>query len=132
MTATEIVDGVWVGDLTAAHFWQGPKLCVREQVAPEYSFNSLHDKRVSFSYGKVSRLMLDETAIWIDEQLVEGRLVLIHCSGGLHRSPLVVVWWLHTRKNMTIEEAYALVQSLRPEVERRDHWLKGIKVNNGE
>lgn len=43
----------------------------------------------------------------------ENRKVLIHCSAGRSRSATVIISWLITRRGLTYEDAYKLVNSRR-------------------
>ncbi len=49
--------------------------------------------------------------------------MLVHCEEGCERAPLVIAWFLKTRRAMTLDEAYALLKSRRPIVEDRRRWL---------
>ena len=58
-----------------------------------------------------------------DDGLARGLRVLVHCEEGCERAPLVVAWFLKTRRAMTLDEAYELLKSRRPIVEDRRRWL---------
>lgn len=74
--------------------------------------------------NKASRTALDLCATVIDSILVRGAPILVHCAQGIERGPLTVAWFLHTRRGMTIDQAYDWVIAHRPQVERRDlAWL---------
>lgn len=49
--------------------------------------------------------------------------VLVHCGGGIERSPLAVAWYLFRKCGMTFEEAYDLVKMKRPIAQDRRAWL---------
>jgi len=49
--------------------------------------------------------------------------VLVHCWQGLERSPLTLVYWLMTRQDMTVAQAYAHVKQRRAVYDRRA-WLR--------
>jgi protein-tyrosine phosphatase len=66
---------------------------------------------------------LESTAALIDHALHLGLRVLVHCEEGCERAPLTVVWFLHRRRGMTLEEAYTLMRRQRPIVEDRRRWL---------
>lgn len=53
--------------------------------------------------------------------VTEGKRALVHCSGGVSRSPSVVIAYLIMHYNQTYEEAFNLVKRVRP----------GIKPNKG-
>jgi protein-tyrosine phosphatase len=64
-----------------------------------------------------------EAADVIADALSRGARVLVHCEEGCERAPLVVAWFLVTRRAMTMDSAYALLQSRRPFVQDRRRWL---------
>ena len=51
--------------------------------------------------------------------------VIVHCYAGMERSALTCVWYLVKYNNMSIDDAYELVQKARPIVLDRRSWLKG-------
>ena len=67
---------------------------------------------------------LDIAAENIESALRTHGRVLVHCAGGIERSPLTVAWFLYRKRGMTWEEAYSLVTTKRPQAQRRDAWLE--------
>ncbi len=53
----------------------------------------------------------------IDNLLESGLNVLVHCMEGRERSPWVVAVYLHIKKNMTMDDAFKLIKSKRPEID---------------
>ena len=70
------------------------------------------------------RATLDSTAGLIDAALALDQRVLVHCEEGSERTPLVVAWFLHTRRKMSLEAAYNLLKRKRPIVRDRRKWLE--------
>ena len=66
---------------------------------------------------------LDLVAREIEERMQAKKRTLVHCLGGMERSPLAVVWWLHKYRNMGLNDAYKLVKEKRPVVMDRLEWL---------
>jgi len=52
-----------------------------------------------------------------------GRKVVGHCHMGMERSVLAVAWWLHSYKNMSLDEAYELIRQKRPVALDRREWI---------
>ena len=52
-----------------------------------------------------------------------GRKVVVHCHMGMERSVLAVAWWLHSYKNMSLDEAYELIRQKRPVALDRREWI---------
>jgi protein-tyrosine phosphatase len=119
----EIVERLFVGDMADAQ--NAPPdffvLCVLEARPPGEPQNATW---IPFlENGKANHAQLDIIATVIDRQLQSGKRVMVHCGAGIERSPLCAVWYLHTKKAMSIDEAYKLVMSKRPIVQDRRIWL---------
>lgn len=67
---------------------------------------------------------LEVAASAIEYGLGQGKSVLIHCSAGIERSPLCVVWYLHTRFNVSLDVAYSYVMEIRDIALDRRSWIK--------
>ena len=52
-----------------------------------------------------------------------GSKVVVHCHMGMERSVLAVAWWLHSYKNMSLDEAYGLIRQKRPIALDRREWI---------
>ena len=54
----------------------------------------------------------------------EDDKVLVHCHGGMDRSPFIVAMYLHEHKDMEPMEAYEFVKSKRKETFIHDDWMR--------
>ena len=52
--------------------------------------------------------------------------VVVHCYAGMERSALTCVWYLCTYNNISMDDAYELVQKVRPVVLDRRSWIDGV------
>ena len=57
--------------------------------------------------------VLTDAVAWIDEQLADGRTVLVHCAKGRGRSATVLAAYLMRERGMTFDEANELLHSKR-------------------
>lgn len=71
-----------------------------------------------------SKDQLNACAEAIESSLDTGKDVLVHCWVGMERSPLAVAWFLHKKRGMTMDDAYNLIISKRPFVQRRDFLIR--------
>ena len=115
---SEIIAGLFVGDLQDAQKFEGTIITVLPDL-PEGE--PPHAIQMPFLAEGV--VTLDKTAALIEDELARGHRVLVHCEEGCERAPLVVAWFLKTKRGMTIDEAYGLLKSRRPIVEDRRRWL---------
>ena len=115
---SEIIANLFVGDLQDAQRFEGMIISVLPDV-PEGE--PAHAIQIPFLAN--GRATLDSTAALIDAALERGLRVLVHCEEGCERAPLVVAWFLKTRRGLTLDEAYALLKRRRPIVEDRRRWL---------
>lgn len=76
-------------------------------------------------YTNTVKKTLNKLATLIDKTMTDDDTtkVVVHCAMGMERSPLTVVWYLHNYQDMSLDEAYKMVQAARPiAVDRRD-WI---------
>jgi predicted protein tyrosine phosphatase len=114
----EIIANLFVGDLQDAARFDG----IIISVLPEL-LESEPRRAIVMPFMANGRATLDSTAAVIDAALERNQRVLVHCEEGCERAPLVVAWFLKTRRGMTLDEAYALMKSRRPIVQDRRRWL---------
>jgi protein-tyrosine phosphatase len=124
--ADEIVKNLFLGDWMDAMKWHSElsetvpspvgRLCLNKVV-------DVLDAVEPNGNGHVKTATLDTLADVIDVYLKSGCKVLVHCRGGMERSPLTIAWYLMRYKNMSIHEAYDLLQSKRHVVLRKLNWV---------
>ncbi len=115
---SEIIAGLFVGDLQDAQRFDDAIISVLPDVPEGEPRDAIH---MPILLNGIATL--ESTAALIDHSLKIGRRVLVHCEEGCERAPLVVAWFLKTRRGMTLDEAYALLKSRRPIVADRRRWL---------
>ena len=114
----EIIANLFVGDLQDAAKFDGIIICVLPEL-----LESEPRRAIWMPFLANGRATLDSTAALIDAALERNQRVLVHCEEGCERAPLVVAWFLKTRRGMTLDEAYTLMKSRRPIVQDRRRWL---------
>lgn len=128
----EIIPNLYLGELLDANFvsCRGDKDWVIITVTDYWLPMSMVSSAIFIRITKIERPeiranmnALNKVAKLIDKLLKEGKKVLVHCGAGIERSPLCVAWYLHTKKKMTIADAYELIWLKRPSVLYRGDWL---------
>jgi hypothetical protein len=115
---SEIIPGLFVGDLQDAQKFDGTIISVLPD-APEGE----PPNAIQMPFLAEGVVTLDRTAALIDDELARGHRVLVHCEEGCERAPLVVAWFLKTKRGHTLDQAYALLKRRRPIIEDRRRWL---------
>jgi len=130
--ASRIIEGLYVGDTADAHRIYENHLAdviinVLERPRPDE--RTPHEIWIPFlqehhGHVGVRRKQLKNVAKIIDENLQQGKIVLLRCGQGKHRSPFAAMYFLHTRRGLSWEDAYALVKQKRPETSDALRWAK--------
>lgn len=132
MTANEIIKNVWVGDIDDARKWDGNKICVLESYPRDYlqRKNSLlipilSDKHEHLEDEDAEVMMenIELVSSIIQNHIMSGEKVLVHCLGGMERSPLAVTWYLHKNAGIGLNDAFDYVKKKRPQALNRIQWL---------
>ncbi len=141
MTANEIIKNVWIGDIDDARVWKGNKICVLEKYPVDYTQREHSllipilsrvvenvtptNKREMIKDEDAQVLMenIDLVSTIIQNHIMEGEKVLVHCIGGMERSPLAVTWYLHRNAGVPVTDAFDYVKTKRPQALNRIQWL---------
>ena len=132
----QILERLWVGDIDDA--LSIPKAWKNINVAFEHLRMLPNATYLPFMLPEgdldlsINGFLLDMVMDVIETSLSAGETVLVTCNMGQERSPLAVVWYLYRRKGMTIDEAYKLVKSKRPEIYDRREWLAPLLQDKRE
>ena len=114
----KILEGLFLGDVNDAEL-------------RSYKFDSIYDIRRwipldEFEDVRIEADLLDALAVLIHEERKQLKNILVYCTAGLERSPLVVAWYLctypenHGVKNL--KQAYDFIGKRR-NVLPRDCWV---------
>ncbi len=68
---------------------------------------------------------LDFIVSHIEYHFATNRSLLVHCKGGVERSPLAVAAWLRNYRKIPLDDAYEYIKMKRSVVEDRRYWLNG-------
>ncbi len=132
MTANEVIKNVWVGDLEDAKVWEGNKICVLEKYPEGYTKHKnsilipiLSQEHIHLEQEDAEVLMenIDLVSSIIQNHIMAGEKVLVHCMGGMERSPLAVTWYLHKNAGVSVTDAFDYVKTKRPQALNRIQWL---------
>jgi len=134
MTANKIIHDIWVGDLEDAKVWDGNILCVLESLPEDEPKQALLIPILKSPHEHLEDV--DAEAIMPNLELIAHVIqnhvdsktkLLVHCMGGMERSPLALTWYMHERKGMEFSDAYDYVKLKRPQALNRIQWLNITK-----
>ena len=132
----EILTNLYLGDAEDALTFDGTIICVQQNIPweePDHAYwipiirtdkpVTTQNEHIASAGVKITILphQLDMVARLISEK--RDKPILVHCRGGMERSPLAVMYYLHHYVDMTWNEAYDFVKSKRPETQNRLSWL---------
>jgi len=69
--------------------------------------------------------ILRETGKLIVSATLKNR-ILLHCLGGMDRSPFLAAIYLHLKHNISLNRAYSIVESKRPQTIVHYDWVKSF------
>jgi len=128
---SQITECLFLSGMKPAGSFAGDRLCVHEHGAlysePHIQVSILTKRPnsgVDRSGAVASIEKLDEAAAIIDSYVKQNKRLLIHCFGGMERSPLTLAWYfVKSGQFKTLDEAYVFLKSKRPVVCDRTFWL---------
>jgi protein-tyrosine phosphatase len=118
----EIAPGVFLGGWQDAVAFKGTRFCVldeRPEDMPPATHLPIYDEAKDAPLVK----NLDRVADGVDAAHRANEPVLLFCGHGVRRSPLAAAWYLHRYQNLSLDEAYARIQAVRPKVETAQEWI---------
>ena len=135
--ADKILGSIYLGDKDDAPKFEGEIICVLQDIPKGEPKEALwipivrssttltEDQLVIEQDTDVyaQRSNLDLIARILEENWEENIKTLVHCIGGIERSPLAIVYWLQKYHSFTFNTAYERVQKIRPQVQNRLIWL---------
>ena len=130
-TVSGITDRIFLGDMIAGETFEGSRLCVHEDgvkySGPAYVLPILIRKpnsKLDRSGAIASTLALEAGSTMINFCHGNKIPLLVHCHGGVERSPLLIAYYLVNHWGMPgYEAAYQYIKSIRPVVSDRRMWL---------
>lgn len=129
--ATHVLCQLYLGDRLAAARFEGSRLCVSED-PPDYVGEFYHvpllarapNSTLDRSGAIVSLAGLEAIVGMISDHMLRQAPLIVHCVGGVERSPLAVAWYLWvTAAYPSLETAYEYLKRIRPVVVDRRQWI---------
>lgn len=126
---SNILGPIWVSSwLGAKDFKDGKRICVHHDTSLVLDYHMpillTRPDDADRNKGAMANLkQLDLLGNIIDSCIDADEPLLIHCKGGVERSPLTLVYYLVKFLKWDIDTAYEHIKIIRPVVEDRRTWL---------
>jgi hypothetical protein len=120
---SEIAPGVFVGGWKDAAPFRGTRFCVLDEADPQLP-PSTHIPIYREETKRVDRKNLDRLAEAVRRARDAGEPVLIFCGMGVRRGSLGGAWYLHRSEHLSLEDAYARVRAVRPQIQTVNEWVE--------
>ena len=126
--SSHIIGSIYVSSYPGAASFKGRRICVHHDTSLVYDFHMpillTRPDDEDRNKGAIANLkQLELIGTIIDSCLDDNDPLMIHCKGGVERSPLTLVYYLMKFRKYSIDEAYEYVKKKRPVVVDRRSWL---------
>jgi protein-tyrosine phosphatase len=117
--------------MKAAGEFDGYRMCVHED-GPLYKgqcyFIPILTTKPNSKWDRTgaiaSIIELEKACKIIDQHVSNDEKILVHCMGGVERSPLTIAWYLvQWGQAVDLKDAYEFLKEKRPVVSDRRFWL---------
>lgn len=125
--ASEVRPGFFVGGWEDAERFDGTKFCVLDEAPPDMP-PATHVAIYDGSKRQPIPANLDRLATLIGTARAKQEPVLVFCGHGVRRAPLAGAWYLHRSEGISLDDSFARVRAVRPDIEHVKKWAKGWKV----
>lgn len=130
--ASEIGPGVFVGGWKDAEKFTGVRLCVLDELPADGAPADQHVRIYDEEGEGPLRANLDRLADIVETTRARGDPVLLFCYQGIRRGPLAGAWYLHRHERISLDEAFACLEKVRPGIEHVRDWAHHPEVVTGE
>jgi len=125
MSHVEIIPNLWLGNKYSTSIFEGDS--VLSIGGKPYKTFQNHLK-VSIKDSKESNIsfILPKALHFINEELNSNHKLLVHCQGGINRSPAIIIAYIVIYKSYSVDDASVLVKTKKPSIRLQQHYLDSI------
>lgn len=132
MKATKIFENVYIGNYIDGKEFNGSKISVRGEDVDRESYGIKPYSILENLYlgtAEESAVLINKIVNDIEKKNSRGN-TLVHCTGGIDRSPFIVMCWLVLKHEYSVEDAYDLIIDKRPIAMRHYEWVDLLRKKN--
>ena len=71
--------------------------------------------------------ILPNAIAFIHKELTNNHKILVHCKGGINRSPIVVITYLVLYGSFTLKDAIIFVKEKKPSIRIQTHYIEQVE-----
>jgi hypothetical protein len=125
--ASGFAPGLFVGGWKDAESFSGAWFCVLDE-APDGWPPGTHFAIYDGEKDAPILENLDHVAQLMHAAASRHGKVIVYCARRVRRPPLAPAWYLHRYASLPLEEAYARVRAVRPQIEEATEWMDHWQV----
>lgn len=95
------------------------KILIQDYKFMKIEVEDIEDENILFNFNSIYD--------FIEEGLLNGR-VLVHCYGGISRSPTIVIAYLIRKNKLSFEDAFNFVKNLKPDINPNEGFMMKLKL----
>jgi protein-tyrosine phosphatase len=125
MSHIEIIPNLWLGNKYSTSIFEGDSV-LSIGGKPYKTFQNHLKLSIKDSRESNISLILPKALQFINEELNSNHKLLVHCQGGINRSPAIIIAYLVMYKSYSVDDASVLVKIKKPSIRLQQHYLDSI------
>jgi len=126
MSHIEIIKNLWLGNKYSSSIFNGESI-LSIGCNPKKNFSNQLKLSIIDSEESDITSILNQAFQFIHNELKLNHRLLVHCSGGINRSPIIIICYLVKYCSFTLNNAIEYVKEKKPSIRIQPHYLKQIE-----
>ena len=127
MLHVEIIHNLWLGNQYSSSIFNGDSVLSIGCKSKKLFNNQLKLSIIDSKDSDIS-VLFHKAFEFINKELKLNHKILVHCAGGINRSPIIVIGYLVKYCSYNLNDAIKLVTNKRSCVRIQPHYLKQISL----
>jgi protein-tyrosine phosphatase len=127
---SRILPQLFLGDQQSTKTIQNIDVIISVGCNPKHFLRNIETYKFSIPDSSTSDLteIFEESSRLIHEKIQNRQIILVHCKGGINRSPMVIIAYLCKYCDYSIEDAIAHVTEVRKGARIQPHYLSQLNL----
>ena len=126
MSHIEIIKNLWLGNQYSSSIFEGDSILSIGCNPKKTYTNQLKLSIIDSKDSDISTILQDAIE-FINKELLLNHKILVHCSGGINRSPIIVIVYLVKYCLYNLQDAITLVKQKKTSIRIQPHYLRQIQ-----